>query len=58
VTARRFVTSVGCPVTGSTQAGIALGFAADGRADRVIGIDALAKPAKTRAITERYRDAP
>ncbi|MCW0111329.1 pyridoxal-phosphate dependent enzyme, partial [Burkholderia pseudomallei] len=34
--------------TGSTQAGMVVGFAADGRADRVIGIDASAKPAQTR----------
>ena len=38
-----------CSVTGSTQAGMVVGFAADGRARRVIGIDASAKPAATRA---------
>jgi 1-aminocyclopropane-1-carboxylate deaminase len=38
-----------CSVTGSTQAGMLVGFAADGRADRVIGIDAFATPAKTKA---------
>lgn len=38
-----------CSVTGSTQAGMVVGFAADGRAERVIGIDASAKPAQTRA---------
>jgi 1-aminocyclopropane-1-carboxylate deaminase len=38
-----------CSVTGSTQAGMVVGFAADGRADRVIGIDASAKPEKTHA---------
>ena len=38
-----------CSVTGSTQAGMVVGFAADGRADRVIGIDASAKPEETRA---------
>ena len=38
-----------CAVTGSTQAGMVVGFAADGRADRVIGIDASAKPAQTKA---------
>src|ERR1700674_624918 len=38
-----------CSVTGSTQAGMLVGFAADGRADRVIGIDASATPEKTRA---------
>lgn len=38
-----------CSVTGSTQAGMVVGFAGDGRADRVIGIDASAKPEQTRA---------
>jgi len=38
-----------CSVTGSTQAGMVVGFAADGRADRVVGIDASAKPEKTHA---------
>jgi 1-aminocyclopropane-1-carboxylate deaminase len=38
-----------CSVTGSTQAGMVVGFAADGRARRVIGIDASATPEKTRA---------
>jgi 1-aminocyclopropane-1-carboxylate deaminase len=38
-----------CSVTGSTQAGMVVGFAADGRAERVIGIDASAKPAETHA---------
>ena len=45
----RFDYVVVCSVTGSTQAGMVVGFAADGRADRVIGIDASAKPAATRA---------
>jgi 1-aminocyclopropane-1-carboxylate deaminase len=49
-----------CSVTGSTQAGMVVGFAADGRADRVIGIDASAKPAATRAqvlrIAQRTAD--
>ncbi|RIX76562.1 1-aminocyclopropane-1-carboxylate deaminase [Acidovorax cavernicola] len=36
-----------CSVTGSTQAGMVVGFAADGRADHVIGIDASAKPQQT-----------
>ncbi|WP_186069951.1 1-aminocyclopropane-1-carboxylate deaminase [Burkholderia gladioli] len=44
----RFDYIVICSVTGSTQAGMVVGFAADGRADRVIGIDASAKPAQTR----------
>jgi 1-aminocyclopropane-1-carboxylate deaminase len=45
----RFDRIVVCSVTGSTQAGMVVGFAADGRADRVIGIDASAKPEQTRA---------
>jgi len=45
----RFDHVVVCSVTGSTQAGMVVGFAADGRADRVIGIDASAKPDETRA---------
>jgi len=49
-----------CSVTGSTQAGMVVGFAADGRADRVIGIDASAKPDETFAqilrIAERTAD--
>ncbi|PRH33874.1 1-aminocyclopropane-1-carboxylate deaminase [Burkholderia gladioli] len=44
----RFDYIVVCSVTGSTQAGMVVGFSADGRADRVIGIDASAKPAQTR----------
>ncbi len=44
----RFDYIVVCSVTGSTQAGMVVGFAADGRADRVVGIDASAKPAQTR----------
>ncbi|KAF2088713.1 1-aminocyclopropane-1-carboxylate deaminase [Saccharata proteae CBS 121410] len=38
-----------CAVTGSTMAGMVVGFAEDGRASRVIGIDGSAKPEKTRA---------
>lgn len=38
-----------CTVTGSTHAGMAVGFAADGRADKVIGIDASGTPEQTRA---------
>jgi 1-aminocyclopropane-1-carboxylate deaminase len=38
-----------CTVTGSTHAGMVVGFAKDGRADKVIGIDASATPEKTRA---------
>ena len=44
----RFDYIVVCSVTGSTQAGMVVGFAADGRADRVIGIDASAKAEQTR----------
>jgi 1-aminocyclopropane-1-carboxylate deaminase len=36
-----------CSVTGSTQAGMVVGFAADGRAQQVIGIDASATPQQT-----------
>ncbi|MEU2619073.1 1-aminocyclopropane-1-carboxylate deaminase [Streptomyces sp. NPDC007157] len=47
-----FDTVIVCSVTGSTQAGMAAGFAtlaeAGGRERRVIGIDASAKPAETR----------
>jgi 1-aminocyclopropane-1-carboxylate deaminase len=45
----RFDYIVVCSVTGSTQAGMVVGFAADGRADRVIGIDGSAKPEATHA---------
>lgn len=38
-----------CVVTGSTQAGMIVGFKADGRADRVIGIDGSGTPDQTRA---------
>lgn len=38
-----------CTVTGSTHAGMLVGFAQDGRARRVIGIDASGTPAQTRA---------
>jgi 1-aminocyclopropane-1-carboxylate deaminase len=38
-----------CTVTGSTHAGMVVGFAQDGRQRNVIGIDASATPAKTRA---------
>ena len=37
-----------CVVTGSTQAGMIVGFAADGRADRVIGIDGSGTPDQLR----------
>ena len=38
-----------CTVTGSTHAGMLVGFADDGRARRVIGIDASGTPAQTKA---------
>ena len=38
-----------CSVTGSTQAGMVAGFAADGRARKVIGIDASGTPEQTHA---------
>jgi len=38
-----------CTVTGSTHAGMLVGFAKDGRADKVIGIDASFTPEQTRA---------
>lgn len=38
-----------CTVTGSTHAGMVVGFASDGRARNVIGIDASATPAQTKA---------
>ena len=38
-----------CSVTGSTQAGMVVGFAADGRARQVIGIDASGTVEKTHA---------
>ncbi len=42
-----FDTVVVCSVTGSTQAGMVAGFAAQERSRRVIGIDGSAKPAET-----------
>jgi 1-aminocyclopropane-1-carboxylate deaminase len=38
-----------CTVTGSTHAGMLVGFAADGRERRVIGIDASFTPKQTKA---------
>jgi 1-aminocyclopropane-1-carboxylate deaminase len=43
-----FDTVVVCSVTGSTQAGMIAGFAAEGRGRRVIGIDGSAEPEQTR----------
>ena len=45
-----------CVVTGSTQAGMIVGFAADGRADRVIGIDGSGTPDQTRAQVREIVD--
>ena len=45
----RFDYLIVCVVTGSTQAGMIVGFAATGRAQTVIGIDASATVEKTRA---------
>ena len=45
----RFDYFVVCSVTGSTQAGMVVGFAKDGRAHNVIGIDASGTPAQTKA---------
>jgi 1-aminocyclopropane-1-carboxylate deaminase len=42
-----------CSVTGSTQAGMIAGFAAQERARRVIGIDGSARPAETREQVAR-----
>jgi 1-aminocyclopropane-1-carboxylate deaminase len=48
-TGLRFDFIIVCTVTGSTHAGMVVGFAADGRARQVIGIDASCTPAQTRA---------
>jgi 1-aminocyclopropane-1-carboxylate deaminase len=45
----RFDFVIVCTVTGSTHAGMVVGFAADGRARQVIGIDASCTPAQTKA---------
>lgn len=46
-----------CVVTGSTQAGMIVGFKVDGRADKVIGIDASGTVEQTRAqVTKIARD--
>src|SRR5215471_16256463 len=45
----RFDYIIVCTVTGSTHAGMLVGFAADGRARKVIGIDASATPVQTKA---------
>ena len=45
-----------CVVTGSTQGGMIVGFAVDGRSDRVIGIDASGTPRQTRAQVRKIVD--
>ncbi|GAA2279074.1 1-aminocyclopropane-1-carboxylate deaminase [Nonomuraea roseoviolacea subsp. roseoviolacea] len=52
-----FDTIVVCSVTGSTQAGMIAGFAGQDRPRRVLGIDASAKPAETRAQVEKIARA-
>ena len=47
----RFDYIIVCVVTGSTQAGMVVGFKADDRANKVIGIDASGTLEKTRAQT-------
>lgn len=53
----RFDYIVVCVVTGSTQAGMIVGFAEDDRADRVLGIDASGTPEQTRAQVREIVDA-
>jgi 1-aminocyclopropane-1-carboxylate deaminase len=48
-----FDTIIVCSVTGSTQAGMIAGFAGQDRPRRVIGIDASARIAETRAQVEK-----
>ncbi len=45
----RSTMSIVCTVTGSTHAGMTVGFAKDGRQRKVIGIDASATPKQTKA---------
>jgi 1-aminocyclopropane-1-carboxylate deaminase len=52
-----FDTVVVCSVTGSTQAGMVAGFAAQERPRRVIGIDGSAKPRETREQVTRIAQA-
>jgi 1-aminocyclopropane-1-carboxylate deaminase len=48
-----FDTIIVCSVTGSTQAGMIAGFAAEDRPRRIIGIDGSARPAETREQVAR-----
>jgi 1-aminocyclopropane-1-carboxylate deaminase len=52
-----FDTIIVCSVTGSTQAGMIAGFAAQGRPRQVIGIDGSARPAETRDQVARIARA-
>jgi 1-aminocyclopropane-1-carboxylate deaminase len=52
----RFDYIIVCVVTGSTQAGMIVGFAAQGRAERVIGIDASGTPEQTRTQVRQIVD--
>ena len=52
-----FDTVIVCSVTGSTQAGMVAGFAAQDRPRRVIGIDASAKPRETKEQVTRIAQA-
>jgi 1-aminocyclopropane-1-carboxylate deaminase len=52
-----FDTIVVCSVTGSTQAGMIAGFAGQDRPRRVLGIDASARIAETRAQVEKIARA-
>lgn len=40
-----------CTVTGSTHAGMIVGFAEDGRQRNIIGMEAYATPAKTKVLS-------
>jgi 1-aminocyclopropane-1-carboxylate deaminase len=48
-----FDTIVVCSVTGSTQAGMIAGFAAQARSRRIIGVDGSARPAETHEQVSR-----
>jgi 1-aminocyclopropane-1-carboxylate deaminase len=52
-----FDTVIVCSVTGSTQAGMVAGFAAQERPRRVIGIDGSAKPRETKEQVTRIAQA-
>jgi 1-aminocyclopropane-1-carboxylate deaminase len=52
-----FDTVVVCSVTGSTQAGMVAGFAAQERPRRVLGIDGSAKPRETKEQVARIAQA-